>query len=93
MITLALCFTRAIRGKQSVYRMGGDEFVIVCRKTSKEDVIALTERIKEYVSETDYSCSVGFSYHEEGTIKLEDLLKESDKEMYSNKADFYKKKR
>lgn len=93
LITLALCFTRAIRSRQSVYRMGGDEFVIVCRKTSKDDVIAITERIKEYVSETEYSCSVGYSYHEEGTIKLEDLLKESDEKMYSDKSDFYNNKR
>ena len=93
LVTLALCFTKATRSKQSVYRMGGDEFVIVCRKTSKEEVAELVERIKENVAETDYSCSIGYSYHEEGTIKLEDLLRESDKEMYSDKNEFYKNQR
>ena len=88
--TLALCFSKACRAKQSVYRMGGDEFIIVCRKTSKEDVEDLVERIKEAVEETDYSCSIGYSYHEEGTIKLEDLLRESDEKMYSDKSDYYK---
>lgn len=92
LITLAFCLTKAIRPKQSVYRMGGDEFVIVCRKTSEENVIALVKRIEDYISETDYSCSIGYSYHEEGTIKLEDLLKESDKRMYSNKSEYYKNK-
>lgn len=92
LITLALCFMKASKAKQSVYRMGGDEFVIVCRKTSKEDVKALVERIEKYVSETKYSCSVGYSYHEAGTIKLDDLLKESDEIMYSNKAEYYNKK-
>ena len=93
LVTLALCFTKATRTRQSVYRMGGDEFVIVCRKTSKEEVAELVERIKENVAETDYTCSIGYSYHEEGTIKLEDLLRESDKEMYSDKNNFYKDKR
>ena len=92
LITLALCFTKAIRARQSVYRMGGDEFVIVCRKASKEDVLALIKRIEDYIAETDYTCSIGYSYHEEGTVKLDELLKESDKQMYSNKTDFYKNK-
>lgn len=93
LVTLAFCFARAIRPRQSVYRMGGDEFVIVCRKTSEEDTAALVKRIEEYVAQTDYSCSIGYSYHEEGSIKLEDLLKESDEKMYSNKSDYYKNKR
>ena len=92
LITLALCFTKATRVRQSVYRMGGDEFVIVCRKTSEEEVKALVKRIEEHISETNYSCSIGYSYHDEETIKLEDLLKESDKQMYSNKAEYYKNK-
>lgn len=93
LITLALCFTKATRTRQSVYRMGGDEFVIVCRKTSKEEVIALVERIEDNVMGTKYTCSIGFSYHEAGTIKLEDLLRESDKEMYADKNNFYRNKR
>lgn len=92
LVTLALCFNNAIKARQSVYRMGGDEFVIVCRKTPKEEVEALVNKIKKSVSDTKYSCSIGYSYHLEGTVKLEDLLKESDKEMYSDKAEFYKNK-
>ena len=65
--------------------LGVDGFVIVCRKTSEEEVVALVKRIEEYIPETNYSCSIGYSYHDECTIKLEDLLKESDKQMYSNK--------
>lgn len=93
LVTLAFCFTKALGHRQSVYRMGGDEFVIVCRKTSREDVEALVERIRDNVLETDYSCSIGYSYHDEGTIKLEDLLRESDEKMYSNKSDYYSDKR
>ena len=91
LVTLALCFARACKARQSAYRMGGDEFVIVCRKTSQEEVVKLIERIEKYVSETKYTCSIGYSYHDEGTIKLEDLLKESDEKMYANKAEFYNK--
>ena len=88
LVTLSLCFTRACKMKQSVYRMGGDEFVIVCYKTSEEEVLNLIERIKKNVSETKYTCSIGYRYQKDN-IKLDDLLKESDTEMYLNKAEFY----
>ena len=91
LVTLSLCFAKACKARQSVYRMGGDEFVIVCRRTSHEETIALVDRIKKYVDETEYTCSIGYSYHDEGTITLEDLLKESDKKMYANKADHYRR--
>lgn len=93
LVTLSFCFAKACKARQSAYRMGGDEFVIVCRKTSKEDVDSLIERIKKYVAETKYTCSIGYSFHEAGTIKLEDLLKESDERMYSDKSEFYKNKK
>ena len=92
LVTLALCFMKAVKVRQSVYRMGGDEFVIVCRKTSEEDVKDLVRKIEENIAKTKYSCSIGYSYHNEGTIKLADLLRESDENMYSCKADFYKNK-
>ena len=91
LITLALCFARACRTNQSAYRMGGDEFTIVCYKTSEEEVLKLIERIKKYVSETKYTCSIGYSYHKDGILDLEELLKASDEQMYLDKAEFYKK--
>lgn len=90
LVTLALCFARACKSKQSAYRMGGDEFAIVCRKTSEEEVVALVERIKKYVAETKYTCSIGYSYCEGGFEQLDDLLKASDEQMYLDKAEFYK---
>ena len=93
LITLALCFSRAVKNKQSIYRMGGDEFAIVCRKTSEEEVIKLIDRIHKLVAETKYTCSIGYSYHQEGSIELDDLLKTSDEQMYLDKAEFYKNKK
>ena len=93
LITLALCFAKACKTRQSAYRMGGDEFAIVCRKTNEEEVEKLVERIKKYVSETKYTCSIGYSYKEDGFKQLDDLLKASDEQMYLDKAEFYKKQK
>lgn len=88
--TLALCFTRALKRRQTGYRVGGDEFVIVCRKNAEEDVQALVERIKKYVAPSGYSCSIAYSYRKDENISIDDLLKESDTLMYQEKDRYYK---
>lgn len=87
--TLALCFARACRIKQSAYRLGGDEFVIVCYKTPKEEVKQLVERIKQLVAETEYTCSIGYSFQEGGFSSPDELLKASDEQMYKDKAQYH----
>lgn len=89
--TIAGCFLRAAKRKQLVYRVGGDEFVVVCRKVSEEDVIALTKRIHQQVDATKYSCSVGYSYSHDGKKPIDELLSESDANMYAEKQQYYKK--
>ena len=89
LVTLALCLIRPLNHRQSAYRIGGDEFIIVCRKTSKEDVRKIVEKIKKYVKETKYTCSIGYSYNEDGEKSIDDLLKESDKMMYEEKNKYY----
>ena len=91
LITLGLCISKSCKIRQSAYRMGGDEFTIVCHKTSEEDVLKLIERVKKHVSETKYSTSIGYCYQKDGFLGIDDLLKKSDEEMYKNKAEFYKK--
>ena len=90
--TLANCFLRAAKRKQSVYRVGGDEFVIVCRKIPEADVIELTKRIHKLVAETPYSCSVGYGYSSDGKKSIDELLSESDEKMYAEKQLYYKNK-
>lgn len=87
--TLALCFARPLKSKQSGYRIGGDEFIIVCRKTSKDEVLVIVDKIKKYVSETPYTCAIGYSFNLEGDRPISDLLKESDKMMYLEKEKHY----
>ena len=89
LVTLALCFMKPLRNKQSGYRVGGDEFIIVCRKTSEEEVLNILNQIRKSVSETEYSCAIGYSYNSDGNKTVEDLLKESDQMMYKEKEKYY----
>jgi len=89
LVTLALCFRKAATSGQRVYRIGGDEFVIVCRKTSEAAMHELLDAIKENVAETEYSCSIGYCYSPNNEKTFEQMVKESDEMMYAEKAKHY----
>ena len=93
LMTLGLCFIKACKGYQSAYRVGGDEFLIVCRRGSLDSVEQLVKRIDKYVGETKYTCAVGFSYNEDGKKTAEQLVKESDEAMYLIKDTYYKNRK
>ena len=89
--TLAFCFMKASTARESVYRIGGDEFVIICRKVSENDVQKLIERIRGKVAETKYHCAIGYSFCSDGNRDIDEMLKESDAMMYKDKMDYYSK--
>ena len=90
LLTLALCMNRALKSRQYAYRVGGDEFVIICRKTSEADVKSLIDRIERNVGETKYHCSIGYCYCADYSKSIEEMLRESDVMMYAEKERYYK---
>ena len=89
--TVANCFLDASKSRQSVFRLGGDEFVIICKKTSEEELKELVDSIKEIVSKTKYSVSIGYCYNNSQVKDLEEMVKISDQMMYADKAAYYEK--
>ena len=72
------------------YRVGGDEFVILFINQTAEDVEHVLSRIREKVSQAGYSVSVGYSMKTPSQT-LDDVLRESDRNMYQEKAEYYQK--
>ena len=89
LITLTECFKRVLNNRQSIYRIGGDEFVIICRNLSQDAVIDLISQIQRETAETKYSSSIGYSYKGNRIISINEMLKESDVNMYADKAKYY----
>ena len=87
--TLADCFLKVAKNKHRVYRVGGDEFVIICRRCSEDTVTGLCSRIRDEVAKTRYSCSVGYCYEGTGSKSVDDMLKASDENMYKEKEKYY----
>lgn len=90
-ITVSDCFMKVTKAKQLVYRIGGDEFIILCKKTTEEELMSLVSHIRKSVSETNYSVSIGYCYNNLQDKNLEEMIKYSDLMMYKDKEEYYAK--
>lgn len=68
----------------SLYRNGGDEFMILCYKMDNDKVEALINKIRKELENTPYRCAIGYSGYHSGD-ELERACKEADQAMYENK--------
>lgn len=76
-------------------RIGGEEFVSVCKTSSKEETISLFENIREKISslrvdyngnEISFTISNGITSKKSSTKSIDELLKESDIALYEAKS-------
>lgn len=89
--TIADCFLRATNRKYSVYRIGGDEFTVICNNTNEDVVRNLSLNIKHELEKTEYSCAIGYAM-KEADMTADDLYSKADKMLYENKSEYYKQK-
>lgn len=74
-----------------IYRMGGDEFLVFCENVPKEKVEENIEELISLTEKEDYHISVGYSFQSVNK-DTELLVKEAEKRMYEDKAEYYQKK-
>ena len=67
-----------------LYRMGGDEFVVLFYSVSWDDANALAEKIKKAFRQTEYSCAVGLAPWD-GVNAFKESYKLADRRMYEDK--------
>ncbi len=86
--TLADCFHNSLVRGQRLYRIGGDEYVILCMDQEEDEVKSLIETIRSKVAETPYTCAIGYSMKEkDGSV--EKAYKLADEMLYMEKKKFY----
>lgn len=85
---LADCFLEASLGKQRVYRIGGDEYVVLCLNSGEKEVLGLIERIRKEVANTRYTCCIGYAMKTEG-FTVEQAYKQADQMLYEEKSQYY----
>lgn len=86
--TLADCFHKAAKHEQRVYRIGGDEYVIICMSTPEKEVNELITRMRENVAKTEYSCSIGYAMKTDN-CSIDELYQKADKMLYAEKEQYY----
>ncbi len=69
----------------TVYRVGGDEFMILYTGTSEEEIQQYVAKMREKMAETTYMCAFGYSMTRPDAT-IEDTIRESDEQMYADKA-------
>ncbi len=71
-----------------IYRMGGDEFLILCNNYSPEEINEKLEAADAEIKEMKYHVAFGVKY---GVVtdSIEELVNEAEKNMYIHKADYY----
>lgn len=83
--TMVSCVRKVLLKKSSLYRTGGDEFMILCFRQNREKVDTMIQRLREEMQKTQYSCAIGRVFVEEGQ-EVEQLCALADEAMYQDKV-------
>ena len=75
----------------SVYRMGGDEFLVFCKNSEQEVVKKAINNFIEQLKYKNYHVAIGLSYRTLNS-NTEEMVKEAEIKMYEAKAQFYQNK-
>ena len=86
--TIAKCLKNKFR-LNDIYRIGGDEFLIICNTISEELFQDKLDELQKLVNLTEYSISLGFIYRER-IDNLKEAVDEANILMKTNKEKFRK---
>lgn len=75
---------RNIGTRAVLYRIGGDEFMILCYKLKEINVQETIERIKMELEKTKYRCAVGYALSS-SSMNFDGICQAADNMMYENK--------
>lgn len=77
--------------RKSVYREGGDEFVVVLPKITEGDFRKIEWAMRESIRDSgEVHIALGFSWSAH-SFRIRELIREADEAMYSDKAEYYSK--
>ncbi|MCC6093789.1 MAG: GGDEF domain-containing protein [Eubacterium sp.] len=79
----------SVSDKDHVFRMGGDEFLMIRQgmdETAADDLII---RIREICRVKGVSMAIGYTIHAGGINDMDEILREADKAMYEDKGRYY----
>lgn len=79
-------------GREFVYRVGGDEFVVVCSDCKENVFLENVVKLKNSIAATEYTAAIGYR-HSTGVCSVNSIVKIADEKMYQDKKLFYRHKK
>ena len=76
--------------ENDIFRVGGDEFVVIMKETDKKQIEDCIIKLHKKARKNDVSFAVGYAMTNKAK-DIEKILKEADAKMYEDKRKFYKK--
>ena len=76
----------------SIYRMGGDEFLVFTQNINQETIKQNIETFVENLNLMGYKVAIGMSYRTQNT-NCEEMVHEAEVRMYEQKAQYYQNKK
>ena len=83
------CLAGVFKG-YGLYRIGGDEFLVLCLGIEEKDLREHVEKLRMDMKEHQVTMSVGMILKEHGPKDIDLLLNESERLMYEDKDRYYK---
>jgi diguanylate cyclase (GGDEF)-like protein len=88
---VAYTMRATLRAGDSIYRVGGEEILVMLPGASHEDAMEIAERLRVAVRErrpvgVEVSLSIGVAVAEPGVVDCDDLLARADAALYAAKA-------
>jgi diguanylate cyclase (GGDEF)-like protein len=89
---VAYAMRAALRAGDSIYRVGGEEILVMLPGADRGDALEIAERLRVAVRErrpvgVPVSISIGVAVAEAGAVDTDDLLARADAALYAAKAD------
>ncbi|SFG70004.1 diguanylate cyclase (GGDEF) domain-containing protein [Lachnospiraceae bacterium C7] len=84
---------KKVFNRNDIYRAGGDEFVVLLSRIEKEEFLEKVEEFKEILRRNpEIKIAIGYTW-DDGHTDLNKVLRNADKFMYENKAEYYRIKK
>jgi diguanylate cyclase (GGDEF)-like protein len=88
---VAYTMRAALRAGDSIYRIGGEEILVILPGASRKDALEISERLRSEVRErrpvgVQITVSIGVALAEDEMVDTEDLMSRADAALYAAKA-------
>ncbi len=85
------CLKKCCKGHE-IFRVGGDEFVVICKGIAEKELRVLVDLIKIEMLRSNALMAVGCEWNERYDNNIDNLLVSADHKMYEDKRRYYRER-